>query len=107
MYRHGSRGKGATMITDTAEVTMETFIEDPNLFLGAVVAKPLALTKNGQPFAYVVSADYYEKAKEAVDALHGHRRVLTRSSVNDKDLATIEGFRPSDAEVASGQWRDQ
>ena len=44
---------------------------------------------------------------EALDALHGHRRVTGTENLTNGQKASIEAAMPSDNEVSTDRWADQ
>jgi hypothetical protein len=64
---------------------------------------PVILQKHQRPHAAVVSMHFLE---QALDALHGHRQVITPETMTNEQKADLEAGWPSDAELTSDRWND-
>lgn len=66
--------------------------------------EPVILRKHQRNRAAVVSMAFLE---QALDALHGHREVITPETMTDDQKADLATSWPSAAEQATGRWNDE
>lgn len=90
---------------DTATaVSLTDFHNKPGAFIDSSQRHPVVLTKRNRPYAYLVSADFFERAAEAMNALHGNRRVLTADEIDTETDQFLTEFGPTATEVAGQTW---
>ena len=65
--------------------------------------EPIILRKHDRNRAAIVSMDFLE---EALDALHGHRRVTRTETLTDDQKADIRAALPTNDEISTGRWAD-
>jgi|APMI01.1.fsa_nt_gi prevent-host-death family protein len=85
-------------------VSLTDFHHKPGAFIDSSQLQPVALTKRNRPYAYVVSAAFFEQAAEALAALHGHRQVVTADELDPETDRFLSEFGPSSDEIASDAW---
>lgn len=77
------------------EVNLAEFLDQPDVFIVSSRERPVALIKDSHPYAYLVGADYFALAEEAIEALHGNRRVIVAEELSDEDDDFLTRFGPS------------
>ena len=92
-------------MTEAATIALTDFHNRPGEVIDRSQAGPVRLTKRNRPFAFVVSADWFERAERALEELHGRRRVLDAQSLDPADRAFIMANGPDDEEVRTDAWR--
>ena len=65
---------------------------------------PVILQKHQRNRAAVVSMDFLE---QALEALHGHREVITPETMTDDQKTDLATSWPSAAELAADRWADE
>jgi hypothetical protein len=83
-------------------------LTDAHNRLGQIVddcqLEPVILRKHQRNRAAVVSMTFLE---QALEALHGHREVITPETMTDEQKADLATSWPSADELATGRWRDE
>lgn len=90
---------------DTATIALTDFHNRPGEAIDRSQAGPVTLTKHKRPYAVVVSADWFGRAKQAMAELHGQRRILDADSLADADRDFIMKHGPTNGEVETDTWR--
>lgn len=91
-------------MTKPATIALTDFHARPGEAIDRSQAGPVRLTKRNRAYAVVVSADWFERAERAMEALHGHRRVLDSRSLTDDDHAFVLANGPSGEAIATDTW---
>lgn len=89
---------------NATSVSLTDFHHKPGAFIDSSQLQPVALTKRNRPYAYVVSAAFYQQAAEAMAALHGHRQVIAADELDPQTDRFLSEFGPSAEEIASDTW---
>jgi prevent-host-death family protein len=78
---------------NSARVALTDFHAKPGEIIDRSQAGPVTLTKRNRAYAVVVSADWFERAEEALRAHHGNRRVLVSDDLSaaDRDFILANG----------------
>lgn len=87
------------------EVTLTKFHASPGAMVDRSQRAPVKLTKHNRTYAVVVSADWFEKAEQALAALHGNRRVLDAHDLSPEDRDFLMANGPAPDEIEADAWR--
>lgn len=88
-----------------SSVALTEFHAKPGEVIDRSQAGPITLTKRNRAYAVVVSADWFDRAEQAMAARHGNRRVVAAENLSDEDRDFILEHGPTDEEVRTGEWR--
>jgi prevent-host-death family protein len=94
---------GVEQIADTVSLT--AFHARPGEAVDRSQQRPVKLTKRNRTYAVVVSADWFERAADALDAVHGRRRAIRATEMTEDDWTFLETNGPTRDEVEADAWR--